>query len=397
MLKWSLMEPEKTFLLDACRAFVNGRWPAGSPRVPLCDLDWMHVISCAYSHRILPFVTVALQHFGRFEEVPQDIRCLLTDDLNNAAAVNLKMMTGMGRLAQAFHAHSLRFVPLKGAGLTPLVYSQHSYRHMVDLDFLVPPFELNKAIGLLRQLGFELKYMRNRWQAELLSRAWGRAHYASRYWEVDLQWNPRYLISGRWLVPDWEHIWRRTIPPSDPGSAVSQLAPPDLAAHLAIQVVNDLHTHIPQMLQLLDLALVCRRFGIPWSSMGAGDGWPLDPGQRQALGPLVKTMRAIWHTDEPYAGLDEEVRALLDRHFLTPCAWKQPPRLALSKQLSRRRDRLIYLAGYFLPSHGQLRNMTGAQSVNIYLRHWVRLLRRVAERVSQGNCQSPSKNPVSPL
>jgi hypothetical protein len=78
------------------------------------------------------------------------------DDGSMQSAVGVRnrfMMRTFERIAETFHSAGVPLMALKGAALNLLLYPRLDARRMDDLDLLVHPNDLDKAVSLLRELG----------------------------------------------------------------------------------------------------------------------------------------------------------------------------------------------------------------------------------------------------
>ena len=69
------------------------------------------------------------------------------------ATANVRMMHFLERVAGAFNTAGVPLMALKGAALNLALYQRPHERPMVDLDLLIQPQHLDRAIDLLQQLG----------------------------------------------------------------------------------------------------------------------------------------------------------------------------------------------------------------------------------------------------
>lgn len=87
------------------------------------------------------------RHFGTAEAVEANALSLAEDHFQTSEA--------FVRLIALFSAYGIRFIPLKGAVLGDLIYGDSSARRFYDLDFLISPGEIQRAIAAAATLGYE--------------------------------------------------------------------------------------------------------------------------------------------------------------------------------------------------------------------------------------------------
>ena len=71
------------------------------------------------------------------------------------AAKNLMLFADLAKIVVAAQTAGWPVIPLKGAFLAEAVYGDIALRPMADLDLLVKPADLPRAIETLRRLGYE--------------------------------------------------------------------------------------------------------------------------------------------------------------------------------------------------------------------------------------------------
>ena len=171
-------------------------------------IDWDEVAALATRHGL-----AALLHrnLGELPGVPKRVGAMLWARAETVARRNEAMSAELCRVLGALEAGGVDAVPFKGPVLTLDLYGELGLREFGDLDLLVMPGDLTRAVHLLAPLG----YLPQHALAAHLEEAWmasPRAHEMAllderRGFMVELQWsaNPGFAIP-RVADRDW---WRR--------------------------------------------------------------------------------------------------------------------------------------------------------------------------------------------
>ncbi len=365
---------EKTLIRHCLKALVWGSALAGD-RSPLDGrLDWDFLIRAGESQRVLAFIGVLLEKEGALDRLEPPIRSCLKSAMGLASWENRIRMLEFEKVQAFFEEHNVAVIPLKGVALTPLVYAQFPFRRMGDIDLLIHEEDLSKTKIFLAQQGLRLKQMRNRWQAEILARAWGRYSFVDGELDLDLQWNPRFWIGGRWVALDMKRVWRRAQSFPAMGKSVFVLSPEDQAVHLSLQILNDSDTNIPRLVQILDLALVMKKYHVRTSAILEESVSCLDAAGRGRLARLLEAVEEgfLSPDDRP---LNESSEFL--EPFFCPSASEVLPRVPISKILNSRRECIMFKLGYLFPSASYLAKRPQPEFLGLlayYLAHWTRLI-----------------------
>jgi len=78
----------------------------------------------------------------------------LAADLPGDKALTLKKLKGFLEVTDALRAAGIAFIPLKGFVLSQKIYGNPSFRFTGDVDLLLDPADIEKAIKVLQKLGF---------------------------------------------------------------------------------------------------------------------------------------------------------------------------------------------------------------------------------------------------
>jgi hypothetical protein len=189
------------------------------------DLDWRYIEQTALQHGVLPLVYRGLRDVGA--TVPVRVLQQLERHVSTIAERNRGVLQELLELLEAFDAHDIRALPVKGPTLAVQLYGDVGLRQFSDLDIFIPPDCVERAQDLLIRRGCQL---------ETPTRVNVEAEYRGRHGRVtiDLQW--AFAPKLRFPV-DFAKLWA-TVERVDLGPArVLQPTPTDqlrmITAHAA--------------------------------------------------------------------------------------------------------------------------------------------------------------------
>lgn len=228
-----LPSPEMS-LLCACLGPVRSGAMADalSGRRPV---DWPRFLSLATSHHVIPSAYQALKTAAQEDGavVPGEFLSYLHREYMAIAAHNLRATDALCRLQRLLAQEGIPLVPIKGPALAILAYGSTSMRQFEDLDVLVRPGDLLRAVGLLEREGYvareiPLRANRVRYGASLqdwsMQRPGGGAH-------LDLK---PVLISHTLCGPASVEYMAKASRPISTGGGPELLAPGPEAMFLAV-------------------------------------------------------------------------------------------------------------------------------------------------------------------
>ncbi len=86
-------------------------------------------------------------------ELPEETRQYLTADASSVVAANLHLEHELTRIVTLFNRQRIPVMLLKGAALNRTIYDHPNMRPMADIDLLVRPADVMRAMGLLSENG----------------------------------------------------------------------------------------------------------------------------------------------------------------------------------------------------------------------------------------------------
>jgi hypothetical protein len=116
--------------------------------------DWDSVLELARSHGVVPSLNRALRS-GYDRQVPEDILSTLHDWARSSALENLRLANELHTIADRFENEGIRWFVFKGPVLAASAYGALTHRTFTDLDLLVHPEDVTRAVDILEHAGYE--------------------------------------------------------------------------------------------------------------------------------------------------------------------------------------------------------------------------------------------------
>ncbi|HXI02978.1 MAG TPA: nucleotidyltransferase family protein [Candidatus Saccharimonadales bacterium] len=186
--------PAERFLVAAASLRMDPPGVERLRRLLARDPAWERIVPDAAALGLAPVAYRNLQRPDLRDLVPPAARAALGRAAHGSACLMAIQLAGLDRILDAFRTEGLDPVLLKGAALALTLYEQSALRAMKDIDLLVRPEEVGRAVSILERLGF---------RAIRTSRK--PSFYASHHHAV-----PMIDPSGRLIV----EIHRGIVPPS---------------------------------------------------------------------------------------------------------------------------------------------------------------------------------------
>ena len=221
------LSPETELLACCCRCMVGRDDHARIDELLGRNLDWSGFLHRAGVERIMPLAheTLVRRHADRVP--PPALASLRRSYLANAAH-NRFLTSELLRVLNLLDQIGVPAIPFKGPVLAETLYGGLELRQIGDLDILVRQQDVDAALALLQNDGYqrvvedvdyhhELQHERNRVRLEL--------HFG-------------ILPSHLALAPDPEAFWQRAQPTSFAGRSVLQLSAEDLLLYMCVHGIK---------------------------------------------------------------------------------------------------------------------------------------------------------------
>ena len=131
--------------------------PARVPKVrdlALAVDDWPAVLELSRRHRLMALLHTHLTAVAD-DIVPEAARAALRAQVTENAARNLALARELLEVTQLLESRQIRVLPYKGVTLSQCIYGSLAVRQMKDMDILVRPEDLDRAVSLLATRGYE--------------------------------------------------------------------------------------------------------------------------------------------------------------------------------------------------------------------------------------------------
>jgi len=134
----------------------------GDPPTSLEGVDTGILFDLFRRHRLFPLAPELLPLLGEEERERWKMSIRL------GSVKTLRFISQLHEIIATLKPEGIEVMPLKGPVLAQALYGDLSQRHMRDLDLLVSPGDMLKALELLQKLGYVLKFP----EKELTARQW---------------------------------------------------------------------------------------------------------------------------------------------------------------------------------------------------------------------------------
>ena len=117
--------------------------------------DWESLTYSAYSHGVFPLVYKALKLNS---ELPLELQKKLKQ-INFHTVQNNLLMTGeLLKVLELLKSNSIRTLVIKGPVLSQMIHEDATIRQYSDLDLLISPSQMYRAVEILVENGYESEY-----------------------------------------------------------------------------------------------------------------------------------------------------------------------------------------------------------------------------------------------
>lgn len=221
--------------------------------------DWQRIVDLAQKQKVAPMLHARLRerNITPASAATQQLRELFLANIKH----NTRLLHELRNILCALHAAEIPVIPLKGACLAESVYGDVALRQIGDLDLLVKPADVTKALEVLTTLEYvadepfeiESESQLSQHMPPLSKPGGGR---------LDLHWtivNP--WLGIRFDDSDLEQVWSRATPVKLVGVNVLMLSPADLLLYLCLHASVQHRFDGIGLRSFWDMALVIRHYG----------------------------------------------------------------------------------------------------------------------------------------
>ncbi len=249
--------------------------------------DWRMILPMAEAEGVAPLLWWKLRAWGTqsdTEAFPAGVRTLVTalaPAYYETLAHNTLLLQALERILKAFQEAGIEVIVLKGAALAQTVYEDIGLRPMNDLDLLVRPKSLRKAVKVLQGLGFApLKHHYLGYQFLIVSENVS----VELHWDIpDREGEQKLLWSQTQSLPPW----MKSVFTLNTGAQI---------VHLAVHAFWQ-HRAYLRLIWLYDLHLLVKEY--KWADWQAllqtSEVW----GRQQALFNALTVLKVCFQDDVP--------------------------------------------------------------------------------------------------
>jgi hypothetical protein len=226
------------------------------------ELDWDYLYLLARRHSLLPLLYSALRQQAHL--IPADQFQRLENSYQENLARCVVMTSEMIRVVGLLGANGMEAIPYKGPALALFAYGDVALRRFVDLDIMVRREDVDRAVELLLDDGYELAQELTREQRELLSRTQHNLQFR--------RYNRQLIVELHWEVASQhfassvqaEDFWRDLDTQEIDGTKLKTLSAGDLLFSLTVH--GSRHCW-ERLLWLCDIAWLVSRHELNWDSL----------------------------------------------------------------------------------------------------------------------------------
>ncbi|MFN2189438.1 MAG: nucleotidyltransferase family protein [Candidatus Promineifilaceae bacterium] len=233
-----MMSPEEKWILHCIHTLITGE-PVNEPP----ELDWDQVMHLAEVNRLMPI----LQHSRPEEYAPEEAVERITESSRRQRMRAAVLIDEFQRIQTAFHSHQIELIPIKGIVESQLAYPSPSMRYFDDIDILIRNADGDRALGTLKELGYEPHPNAPRPEWHHLPPYIHRKRGTLVEIHIDLI---RRSQSG-WSVED---VWSRSYIGQLRESTARLLSPSDRIVLAALHARHNLYQRLSAF---LDITLIC--------------------------------------------------------------------------------------------------------------------------------------------
>jgi Uncharacterised nucleotidyltransferase len=381
---------DKKFILSCLKELIiPGSSCLDEPGV-LSGLDWDWIVKTSTTHGILGFIASVLERRNLLMRLDPMTQATLKGHLMKCLFKNQLKRQQFQRLSAMLRQRDIDIILLKGIALTHLVYDEMPCRQMWDIDILVRECDLKRTFEVLSTSGFrhpEKLSARNRWHAKIFAETSyllrdvriGRIPLVLEKLEVDIHYNPRYMVEDDYSGMDIEGVWGRAVPFPHLGPNVYMLNPKDQLLHLLLHSAEGFKT---LLIQVLDIGLFSHKYGFRQEDIADKIIGDLPLSSRARVYTFIRAMQELLDTRVRMPELSPETIEVFERFFSFSNVHHQEQEamnvlqspmggLQILSKIDSPWKRASFLAGYLLPDPDYYK---GSSTPLSYLTHWRDLL-----------------------
>lgn len=284
----SMIQPLSTEmqLLLHCCSTQSGTEPSGlSEIITGGSVNWKYFIELTGKHRLFPLVNQVFYHFQ--DHIPNEVK----DEISRKASRNLKLMMKLAGelnlIHDLFSTHNIPFISLKGPLMSIQFYGDYSSRQTRDLDILIHEKDIELVIGILSEIGYQLKdqyFLKNNEKRALFMKRENhvRLFHPGKNILIEIHW----AVSKYFTTINTEQLFRDKITLEVNHRTFSTLSPPD---YFIILATHGIYHKYELLFWLYDIAQLLQKPDITQNEL-------LDHAKKNKCLTSVKVSMALVHS-----------------------------------------------------------------------------------------------------
>jgi len=177
-------------------------WLAFTPEL------WDLWVELAKQEGVAPLLYLKFKRNSWPDEIPIITVARLMQEYNHSLAYNKSLLYATDLTLDILQQNEIPTILLKGAVFSRTIYPDLALRPMTDIDLLVHYEDLDKAVHVLKTVGFIEPYQD--FHRDFLKDVWHNFHLINKdHVSLELHWS---LISGEkdWRTPSADWVWGNT-------------------------------------------------------------------------------------------------------------------------------------------------------------------------------------------
>lgn len=280
-------------------------------------IDWSRLLRLAELHGLEAFLLRELYQ-GRVVVPPETLETL-SRSCANVAARNLALGRELIQLSSDFRERDVDHLVYKGPSLAQMLHGTVSLRPSSDIDLVVHPRQAERAVAVLKQLGYYEKDRLTTGQIRAAVRYASQLSFVGAGVEVDLHWRFAPLAVSRSLNVD--SIWQRATMVQLFGSELPSLRAEDLFVTLCLHASEHGWSQLSLFSDLGRLLKITP--GFDWQMVSEH---LRDPNTRRAVDVAILLMANCLAVKMPPESLRREVQVELLAARVVSEFWPDPER-----------------------------------------------------------------------
>ncbi len=184
-----MISAEIEILVLTSRSHLSKEQKTGLQQLLARDIDWQLLYNLSLHHRILPLFYHHLKEVDFFS-IPEHILEQFQAMQRQNGIRNLTLSACLLMILSTMEKENIKAIPFKGPTLTDTLFNDYTFRFFSDLDILIDPCDIYKAVTLLETIGFLPSKTLTEKQFDLLSKTDNEIPLVNKdnTITIDLQW-----------------------------------------------------------------------------------------------------------------------------------------------------------------------------------------------------------------